>query len=326
MALLSMAGSRVLGQKPQDPPASGAEAERRAGVLARYEGGQITVGDMEDAIAHKLPATRAEIATDAGRKRFLEDMIRYDVLALEAERRGFAKDDAVIEMAARHAMDKMIATSFPIDPAAVPAEAVRREYQDQAHKFNRPAQRRASHIVVATAADARSLVAALKAGDRQAFAKLARERSIDATTRMRGGDLGYFDRKGNPSSEHGTPVPAPLAAATFKLGREGEISPKPVALTNGFAIVMWTGTMPEIHSSLAQEEEGLRQKLAAGEQQQQINALVDRIRAEVAPELHPELADPIALDPVPPADIPSGFPAAPPDPRIPPILIEPDGI
>jgi hypothetical protein len=326
MALLSVAGSRVLGQKPQEPPASNAETERRAGVLARYEGGQITVGDMEDAIAHKLPASRAEIATEAGRKRFLEDMIRYDVLALEAERRGFAKHDAVIETAARRAIDKMIATAFPIEPAAVPAEAVQRDYQAQARKFNRPAQRRASHIVVASAADARSLIAALKGRDRQAFAKLARERSIDATTRMRGGDLGYFDFRGNPSSEHGTPVPAPLAAATFKLAREGDISRKPVALTNGFGIVMWTGTMPAMHSSLAQEEEGLREKLAADEQQRQINALVDRIRAEVAPELHPELADPIALDPLQPADIPSGFPAAPPDPRIPPVLVEPDGI
>jgi peptidyl-prolyl cis-trans isomerase C len=329
IALWPAAGPRALAQKPQEPPqqplASAAEAERRARVLARFEGGQITVGEMEDAIAQKLPATRAAIATDAGRTRFLEDMIRYDVLALEAERRGFAKQDAVIGDAAKHAIDKMIGTAFPMDPAAVPAEDVQRDYQDQARKFNRPEQRRASHIVVATAADARSLLAELKGGDRQAFAKLARERSID-TTRTRGGDLGYFDRKGNPNSEHGTPVPEPLAAATFRLTREGEVSRKPVPLKNGFGIVMWTGTTPELRSSLAQVEERLREKRASDEQQRQVNALVERLRSEVAPEVHPELVDPIALDPVPPADIPSGFPPAPPDPRIPPVLIEPDEI
>jgi peptidyl-prolyl cis-trans isomerase C len=323
ICLLPAGRPRALAETLQ---ASAADAERRARVLARFEGGQITVGDMEDSIAQKLPATRAQIATDAGRKRFLEDMIRYDVLALEAERRGFAKHDVVIESAAQRALDKMIGTAFPMDPGAVSVEDVQRDYQEQARKFNRPEQRRASHIVVATAADARSLIAALKGGDRQAFAKLARERSIDATTRTRGGDLGYFDRKGNPSSERGNPIPEPLAAATFGLAREGEVSRKPVALKNGFGVVMWTGTTPELRRSLAQVEESLREKRASDEQRRQISALVERLRAEVAPELHPELADPIALDPMPQVDIPSGFPPAPPDPRIPPVLVEPDAI
>jgi peptidyl-prolyl cis-trans isomerase C len=323
ICLVPAGGSSARSQEPQ---LSAAETERRARVLARFEGGKITVGDMEDAIAQKLPATRAQISTDAGRRRFLEDMIRYDVLALEAERRGFAKRDAVSETTSRRAIDKMIGTAFPIDPAAVPGEAVQRDYEEQARKFNRPEQRRASHIVVATAADARSLITELKGGDRQAFAKLARERSIDATTRMRGGDLGYFDRKGNPGTEHGTPVAEPLAAATFGLAREGEVGRKPVALKNGFGVVMWTGTTPELRRSKAQVEQSLREKLASDAQRQQLSELVERLRAEVAPELHPELTDAIALDPVPVADIPSGFPPAPPDPRIPPVLLEPDEI
>jgi peptidyl-prolyl cis-trans isomerase C len=324
-SMLGLAAAILLPAGAAHAEASAAETERRAGVLARFEGGQITVGDMEDAIAQKLPATRAQIATDAGRRRFLEDMIRYDVLALEAERRGFAKRDAVSEHTSQRAIDKMIVTEFPMDPAAVSAEAVQRDYQDQVRKFNRPEERRASHIVVATAADARSLIAALKGGNRQAFAKLARERSIDAT-RTRGGDLGYFDRKGNPSSAHGKPVAEPLAAATFGLRREGEVGRKPVALKNGFGVVMWTGTTPELRRSLAEVEESLREKLASEQQRQQIDALVERLRAQVAPELHPELVDAIVLDPFPTADIPSGFPPAPPDPRIPPVLVPPDEI
>jgi peptidyl-prolyl cis-trans isomerase C len=319
---------RARAEEPQaaDHQIDAADVERRALVLARFDGGHITVGDMEDAIAKKLPAMRAQIATETGRQRFLEELIRYDVLALEAERRGFGKREAVTETTFQSAIDRMIRTAFPMDPAAVPAEEVQRVYQEQVRAFNRPEQRRASHILVATAADARSLIATLKGGDRQMFAKLARERSIDAATKTRGGDLGYFDRKGNTTSEHGSLVPEPLAAATFALDHEATVTRKPVALKSGFSIVMWTGTTPELRRTLPQVEGELRERYASDEQRRKVTELVERLRTEIAAEVHPELADPIVLEPVPRADIPSGFPSAPPDPRAPPVLVKPDAI
>ena len=36
------------------------------------------------------------------------------------------------------------------------------------------------------------------------------------------------------------------------------------------------------------------------------------------------MLDAVMLDPAPAADIPAGFPAAPPDPRAPTVVVEPD--
>jgi peptidyl-prolyl cis-trans isomerase C len=315
------------------PPA---ERQRRGLVLATFQGGRITVGDMEDAVASKPPETRARLATPAARQRFLDELIRYDLLTLEAARRGFGRDVVVVEAAMQRAVDAMLAQDIAFDPASVPAADVAREYEAQAQRWNRPLRRRASHIWVDSEKEARALIAQLKAAGRdsprdgalrEAFAKLARERSKDERTRARGGDLGHFDRQGaTDASAGGVAVARELAQATFALQRQGSIGPRPVAHGGGFSVVMWTGQTPAVRQSLAQVEGDLREKLATDLQQVRFAELVERLRAQVQPVIHPELVDAIVLEARAPSDIPSGFPAAPSDPRAPPVFVEPDAI
>jgi hypothetical protein len=125
----SVAYGATNGQPAAPPPAVAATRPVADDeVLARFKGGQITVADMQAAIANKDPATRHRLATADGRVAFLRELETYDLLALEAERRGYAKHPAVIDAARSAAIDAMLDTDLRVDPASIPKADVAREF------------------------------------------------------------------------------------------------------------------------------------------------------------------------------------------------------
>jgi hypothetical protein len=301
---------------------SSADDARRAKVLATFDGGRITVGDMEDAIANKSQLTRASIATGDGPKRFLDEMVRYDLLVREAERRGLAAHSSVLDATRQAAIAGLQARPEGKDPEISQA-AIAAYFAEHRDRFQHGEQRRASYLELADAAAARAAIAELRGKDRQQFAQYAREHSRDERTRRQGGELGYFVR--DKQAEGAMVVPPEVVAATFALERIGDVSSKPFAVHGGFGVVMLTAKVPAVSRALAQVEDQIREQLTEQERLRQLDALVARLQAQVKPEVHPELLDAIALDPIAPLDIPHGFEAAPPDPRAPPKIVKPDG-
>jgi hypothetical protein len=309
----------------RDQAAHAIDETRRSIVLATFTGGSIALGDMEDAIATKLPRTRAELAAHGGREHFLEQLIRYDLLVLEAQRRGYATHPQVALATRRAAIDAMLARDLAVDPASIPAADVAQFYDAHKGELSRPALRRASHIQLTSEAQARALIATLAGADRRRFAQLAREQSADDHTQRQGGELGYFDQEGKAAE--GAPLrslPRTLVEATFALKNVGDIAAQPVAHDGAFSVVMLTGEMPAMLKPFAKAERGLRERMAEERQARALDDLLAALRKERAPELHAELADAIVLEPAKPLDIPEGFDAAPPDPRAPPRLVKPD--
>jgi peptidyl-prolyl cis-trans isomerase C len=313
----------VLVAQPQHAQSQSAPAQ--TDVLATFEGGQITRADYERVLAQKLPNELERIAKPGGREAFLESLVRYDLLALEAERRGYGQQLEVKLGAERAASDRLVEKTLRVQPDAVPAEEVERAYAERSREFQRPAMRRATQIRVATEAEAKAIATELKGAGRDQFSKVAREKNIDPRTRNQGGELGYFDREGLTDSGNPTGVPIELVNATFGLRRVGDVS-KPIAQDGSWSVVMFTGEMAPFNKSRAQAEPELRDKLAIVMTQRAIENFVSELRAKYAPEIHPELIDAVELPAAAPLDMPEGFPAAPPDPRAAPVRVEPDGI
>jgi peptidyl-prolyl cis-trans isomerase C len=321
-------GFSVLDLRPSlakgEPPAP-APPLPAAGVLATFDTGTITRADYEQVLAQKVPSQLAEIARPGGREALLESLVRYDLLAQEAERRGYGRRPEVQVAVEQSASDEMLSALMRVAPEAVPPEAIAREYTERSREFNRPAMRRATQIKVATEPEAKALSVELRGSDRENFARAAREKNLDARTRNQGGELGYFDREGNTDSGRPTGVPVPFVEETFKLKRVGDLS-RPIEYGGGWSVVMWTGEMKPLVKPRAEVEPKLRQKLSIELSKRAIEKFEDELLAKYAPEVHPELVDAITLPPAVPLDIPEGFAAAPPDPRAPPIQIAPDGI
>jgi parvulin-like peptidyl-prolyl isomerase len=296
-------------------------------VIASFVGGRITIADMEAAAANKDPSTRARIAAPGGREAFLEELVRFDLLVLEAERRGYGYHPEVVEAGKHAAIEQMVVRDLSVEPTAISLDDVKRHFEANRAKYERPLMRRASLIQVATEPEARALIAELKGATRERFAKVAGERSHDERTRRQGGELGYFDRKGRlgAAGAEGA-VPPELVEAAFALRREGAISARPIAVGEGFGVLMLTGETPALPQEFAGVEDALRAQLAELRTAEAQEALLVQLRERWQPEVHPERIDAIQLEPARRLDQPQGFPAAPPDPRAASQVVEPDGI
>lgn len=316
----------ILNGHPQralgEPPVTPAPVE----VLATFDSGQITRADFEQVVARKRPQERAALAAPGGKEALLAALIDYDLLVLEAERRGYARDVTVVAATERAAAEGMLVARFAVDPATIPKEQIAEVFEQEKANYSRPYVRRASQIELASEAEALALIRRLRSEqERERFAQLAVEHSLDERTRRQGGQLGYFASDGRDLSGKPTGVPLELVAETFKLERIGDISAKPVKRINGrFSVIQLTADMEAVEADAARHEPRERYELSLRIQADRTEALVKQLESELAPEVHPELISSIVLPAAGAPDAPTGFDAAPRDPRAPAQLAPPD--
>ena len=179
-------------------PKNGLTETQANEVLATVGDRTITVGELADRLASQSPYLRARFESPERRKEFLDNLIRYELLIYEAKRRGYA-DKPEITRAQRNAMIQQLVkkeVDEPLEAAEISDEEVKVIYDADPLEFNRPANLRASDILIKDRAGARALLAEAKASDLNGFRKMARKRSEDEKTGGDGGDLGFFESTG----------------------------------------------------------------------------------------------------------------------------------
>jgi parvulin-like peptidyl-prolyl isomerase len=244
---------------------------------------------------------RARYADPRNLKELYEKTLRFAMLSVEADKRGFGKSDSVTQAVKQNAVQALMKADFDEDEkgASVPKEDVKKYYDDHLDEYVQSALQRASMLVTATEAEAKALLEQAKAADLRAFRQLVREKSIDDATKGRGGDLRYFDQAGKVRDEAGASVPASVARAAFALKNVGDTAPAPIKVPNGFAIVKLTGSRPALSRKFADAEETIRVRLWRERRQRAIEEFVAKTKAQYNPEVHPELANAIQLDELP---------------------------
>ncbi|HEX7478227.1 MAG TPA: peptidylprolyl isomerase [Polyangiales bacterium] len=304
---------------PSTPPAADpAQAARRAEVLASFGGGQVTVGDLEDAVNAQSVFMRKRYAEPDALKALLDKTVRFELLALEAARRGYDKNDSVLFAVKQNAVQVMVKQEFDdkITPESIPAEDVKKYYAEHIDEFVRPELRRASQLRLPNEPAAKALLAEAKAADMRAFRELSRNRSVDEATKLRGGDLGYFDLKGHVADENQVIDPA-LAKAAFALKTVGDTS-EAIKIGDGYSILKLTGQRAAHEETPKAADQTIRMRLWRERRQAGIDGMVANLKAQLKPEVHPELLDAIKFDavaPLPPAEsLPAGFPQGQPVP------------
>ncbi|MFP5450573.1 MAG: peptidylprolyl isomerase [Thermoleophilia bacterium] len=117
-------------------------------------------------------------------------------------------------------------------------------YEENSEQFSTPAGRKASHILVATKAEADAIRARVNEGN---FAAIAREESTDTGSATQGGDLGIIQK--------GQLVPE-FEKVAFAL-KDGEIS-APVETQFGWHIIT-VGLVPASTTPFAEAKDGIMQ-------------------------------------------------------------------
>ena len=290
---------------------------RREQVIAQIGERKITVGEIEDQINAQAPFMRARYADHEKRKEFVDNLIRFELLAKEAEHRNYGDNADVKRTTKQNAVQQLIRQDVneKVTPASISQADVETYYNAHGDEFHRPEMRRASLIVVATREEAATLVPQAKSADARFFRDLARDHSLDTETKLRGGDLRYFAQHPIANAPD-APVDPALVTAAFALREVGDVS-APVKMGDKWAIVKLTGVRPAENRTIQDSDSTIRMRLVHEQQQKAMDDLYARLRTTYNPEIHTERVEPIQLDPLPEAP-PGSFPGGPGGPGMPP--------
>ena len=237
-------------------------------VLARFDGLEITDQDVFKKVRAMPKATQKVVMEH--RKELIEDMAAEHFLMKEAERQGVNKDKDVRELiqvaqkkiVIAKLIDKEVDKKLTITP-----EDVAQYYDFHKEEFMTPLLMRASHILVKTEEEARSVRGAL---DQNAdFSTLAKQRSIDASA-IRGGDLGVFQK--------GQFVPE-FEEAIFPM-KKGEIR-GPVKTQFGYHIILLTERMEPRLRDFRSVQNIAKERLINERRSKAFRAYVDKLKGNV---------------------------------------------
>jgi len=242
-------------------------------VVARIGDRVITLQEFESRLNQQSMFARNRHNSPERKKEFLDSMVRQELLALEAIRKGYDKDPDVV-LAQKQAMVKRFTSkelSRMVTMSDVTEERIAKYYADHPAEFNRSAQVRASHILVKSEAAAQELLTKImaeigknKPRARQVFTRFAEAENQDPRTKQLRGDLQFFGEPGVSSvkrAQGAPPVPSTVAKAAYGLKNVGDVYPKPVKSADGWHLIQKTGYRRAFTRSLNEMKNKLRTKL-----------------------------------------------------------------
>ena len=229
-------------------PAATASAPDPAAVVATV--GDVTITEQDlDLVAGDFAEELAQVPPEDRKAFLLNVLIDLKVMAAAARAKGFA-DTEDYQRRLAYLEDQVLRREYISTKisAEVTPEAVQAAYDSFASAFQTQDEVQASHVLVATEADAKAVKAELDGG--ADFATVAKARSIDPSAQQNGGDLGSFAR--------GMMV-KPFEDAAFAMTEIGQVS-EPIQSDFGWHVIKLTGrsksaapTMEQLGPQLQQQ-------------------------------------------------------------------------
>jgi peptidyl-prolyl cis-trans isomerase C len=295
-------------EQPSDTPPSGADSnaarvngltpEQAAEPLATIGDTTITAGQFAEELASKGSFIRTRYNSPERRRELLDQMIRFELLAQEAHRRGYDALPEVERSRKQMMIRRYLEQRFEQGgPETVSQDDVRAYYEGHPSEFHTPEQVRASHILIRDRATAQRVLTQLLAApsDLRLYRQLAEQHNADEATRARFGDLRFFSRP-NERMENEPEIPAEVANAAFAIEHIGGIAPELVHTDAGYHIVKLTGRRAAMNRTLEEAERPIRNRLWRERREDAIEQEITRLRGESDVEENLDVLDDIHLD------------------------------
>jgi len=259
LALFAFTAQAQTTETPAAAPAAATPAARPDPVVARVNGNEIHLSEVQEAV-NTLPEEYRKLPPQMLFPMLIDQMIDRKAVVLAARKAGLAKDPQVIRQIA-HAEDMALQNALlgrDVGPT-VSEDKVKARYEATVAGKPGEEEAHARHILVEKEDDAKKIIEQLKKGGD--FAALAKEHSTDPGA-AQGGDLGFF-KKADMLPE--------FSAAAFAL-QPGQITDAPVHTQYGWHVIKLEEkrlapppTLEQAHDQIRQEmiQEGVKKVVTA---------------------------------------------------------------
>lgn len=241
-------------------------------VLAKINNTEITLADFNERLKEYPSVAHGGTLDIETKKGFLDNLIVRELLYQESIKKGLDKDketaEILEEMRKRILVEKFFKKELE-ENITISEEELKKYYDEHPDEAKAPVEVRASHILLKTREEAESVLAKLKAGSK--FEDLAKTSSIDTGSKVRGGDLGYF--------QSGAMVPE-FEDAALKL-QKGETSGL-VETRFGFHIIKVTDKRTGKEKSFDEAKVELEQNLLKKKKKEKFDNLVAGLKSKAS--------------------------------------------
>ncbi|HEY7724250.1 MAG TPA: peptidyl-prolyl cis-trans isomerase [Anaeromyxobacteraceae bacterium] len=306
--------------------ACGKAGEKKGPLVAEGNGVAISAADFKARIDEQSPFIRSRYTTLERKKEFLDNLVRFEVLAREAERQGLDKDPEVLLTVKRVMVNKLVQRAFgdAQDAARSIPEADLKSYYDQ-HRddYVKPLRLRFYHVLLKAPAqgaerarkqaEARKLLERVRAEEKKnpaAFVGVAREKSQDEATKNLGGDLGFKSR------EELEKVLGKAAAEKGFAMKDGEVG-GPFESAQGLVLLKLAGRQEAIDRTFDQVKPAIAQKLQRERKTKEFEEFQKKLREAAQVKVNDAELEKVVVAAGPP--VPGGAPGMMPSPASPPM-------
>jgi peptidyl-prolyl cis-trans isomerase C len=266
-------------------------AASRGDVLAQIDDTVITVSEFQERINSQSPYVRARYTSLEHKREFLDNLVKFEVLAGEARRKGLDRDPEVVRTMKQVMIQKLLKQEFErVRIEDIKDEEIKAYYDSHLSEFNKPPEVRASVILVKDEATARKVMddARAKGIENAGFRELVAQYSIDEPTKERGGDLRFFDDKT-------TELPKEVVEASFKMVNIGDVS-GPIKTARGYAVLKLTGQRKALTRTLDEVKQQIRSKLFRERRQKLMDDYEAGLRKQAKIEIHNDRLSRVKID------------------------------
>lgn len=258
----------IFGCKGGTPSGETSSAGKKEGkVMAEVNGGSITTGDFERELKNLPEYLKAMADTPQGRKEMLDTMVIRELILQQASKDGLDKgpeiEEKLQDLRKRLVVEAYLKKKVETE-SNVSDEDLKKFYEENKDKFKTGEQIKASHILVKTEQEAKTILGLIKAGG--SFEELAKKSSVDSSA-AKGGDLGWFGK--------GSMVPAfEKAALALKEGQVSDV----VKSDFGYHIIKLTGKRPAGIRPLEEVKEQIKGAIMPGKQQEVFQKIKEELK------------------------------------------------
>jgi peptidyl-prolyl cis-trans isomerase C len=284
--------------------AFGLTAEQAGLPLAKVGGKTITLGDFAAVLERMDPFERLRYQSPERRRLLLEELVKVELLAQEARRRGLDKDPDVVlrrDQALRDELRRHWQRKGPTPESISEAEA-RAYYSARRAEFSDPERRRLAVIELGSKAKAALVLKLAQQASPSQWGLLVERHSIAKRPKVEppeplefAGEVGIVSLPGEKGDSG--EVPEAVRRAGFQIAEQGGVHPEVVEASGRFFVVRLLGKTPPRERTFAEVERTIRVALVEEKLKAKEIAFAEELRQRYPVKVDSEALRALELEP-----------------------------